>query len=79
MKRVTPKAAKGSRGSRVGTETKADMTGAFKPPSPASTAASLSLAQAVSEVKIQHPVEYWDHGPHHGTDHHRRNGSYSKV
>jgi len=76
MKRVTPKAASANRGSKVGTETKADMTGAFKPPSPSVTTASLS--QAVSECRTQHPVEYWDHGPHHGTDHHRRNGSYSK-
>ncbi len=38
----------------------------------AAEAGGNSLRQATGELKSQHPIEYHEHGPHHGTDHHVR-------
>jgi hypothetical protein len=52
----------------VGGETKADMKGAQE----GSPTDKNPLAGAVRELKSQHPHEYHDHGPHHGTTTHIR-------
>ena len=49
----------GGQKSPVGNETKADMAGT-------------GLSGAVAELRSQHPIAHYDHGPHLGTDHHRR-------
>lgn len=64
----SPQASKGGRqapaasgvgpSKAVGPMNSANMAGAFKGGS--------------AELKAQHPIEHYDHGPHHGTDHHRR-------
>lgn len=38
----------------------------------ASAKADPRLGQATAELKGQHPMQHYDHGPHHGTDHHKR-------
>ena len=56
-----------------GAESKADMSGAFAGKPAVGVARQLStLSGAMSELKDSHPVQYYDHGPHHGTAHHRR-------
>ncbi len=54
--------------SKVGNETKADMTGAMmgKPTD------KNPLAGAIGELHKQHPHWYDDHGPHHGGTEHIR-------
>jgi hypothetical protein len=59
----------------VGQERKADLKGAQlgeptdkMPIGPGHT----HLSGATKELKEQHPIHYSDHGPHHGTDHHKR-------
>jgi hypothetical protein len=47
-----------------GNERKADMKGALD--------GGGDLGGAVRELHKQHPYEYDDHGPHHGTDDHIR-------
>lgn len=55
-------------GSEVGNETHADMRGAMD----GQPTDRNPLHGATKELKEQHPIEYHDHGPHHGTDHHVR-------
>ncbi len=47
-----------STSSDAGSMASANMAGAF--------------SGAVAELKAQHPIAHYDHGPHHGTDHHIR-------
>jgi len=37
------------------------------------------LSGAVAELKTQHPIEHYDHGPHHGTSSHIRHEPVGKV
>lgn len=54
----------------VGNETKPDVQGAqLGQPTDGMRG---HLAGAVGELKSQHPHEYHDHGPHHGTSAHVR-------
>lgn len=36
-----------------------------------------AFSGAVAELKSQHPIAHYDHGPHHGTDHHKRHKPYN--
>lgn len=66
-----PAASRG--GSEVGGEKKANMRGALEgSPTDGGHVGHTGLSHAVHELKEQHPLEYHDHGPHHGTDHHIR-------
>jgi hypothetical protein len=59
----------------VGNEMKADMKGALM----GEPEDKNPLRSASHELKAQHPIEYHDHGPHHGTDHHVRHEPVGKV
>lgn len=70
-----PAGARGGNG--VGNERTADTKGALMgQPTDGMKhgghAGDSSMAGAVRELKEQHPIEYHDHGPHHGHDHHIR-------
>ena len=54
-----------------GNERKADVRGVQEGGSRAEATGSV-LSGAVRELHKQHPHEYDDHGPHHGTDDHIR-------
>ncbi len=47
---------------------------------PAAPAQS-QLTSAAQELASQHPLKHYDHGPHHGADHHKRHSpvDMSKV
>lgn len=62
-----PAGAKGM-GSDVGGESKADMKGALD----GNPTDGNPLRHAMSHLHEQHPIEHYDHGPHHGTTHHIR-------
>ncbi len=55
----------------VGNERKADVRGVQEGGS-AAEAARNPLHGAVQELNRQHPHDYTDHGPHHGTSEHIR-------
>ena len=38
-------------------------------------AGSMGVKEAVAELHRQHPYKYYDAGPHHGTDDHKRHES----
>lgn len=59
-----------ARGSDVGNETKADMKGGLE--GQPTDGMRGGLSHAVRELHEQHPIAHYDHGPHHGTDHHIR-------
>lgn len=54
----------------VGNERSPDMKGALE--GNPTDGMHGGLHHAVRELHEQHPIEYHDHGPHHGTDHHVR-------
>lgn len=70
-----PAAARG--GSEVGNERKAAV-GAAMNGNPTDGMRSgghvgeTSMGAAVRELEAQHPIKHYDHGPHHGHDHHIR-------
>lgn len=51
----------------VGNEKRADVRGAQMGGDKAE-----GLGGAMRELHEQHPIKHFDHGPHHGTDHHMR-------
>ena len=59
------------KGSDVGNERKADVRGAQEGGSMAEASGN-PLSHAKHELKSQHPHEYHEHGPHHGTRDHIR-------
>lgn len=60
----------------VGNERKPDMRGALE--GEPTDGMRGGLEHAVKELHEQHPMEYHDHGPHHGTDHHMRHEPHVK-
>lgn len=62
-------------GSEVGGESKADMKGALG----GSPEDKNPLRGATRELHSQHPHEYHEHGPHHGTRDHIRHEPVGKV
>ena len=51
---------------KVGNETKAAVKAAQ-----GSVVSNTKLSHAVQHLKAEHPIGHADHGPHHGTDHHK--------
>jgi hypothetical protein len=80
-----PAAAKG--GSEVGNETKAEVRrtqdggsrAEARDSRPELRSGGMGLKGASEELHRQHPHEYHDHGPHHGTTTHIRHEPVSKV
>lgn len=68
-----PAAARG--GSEVGNESKANMKGALG----GSPEDGMSMKGASRELHSQHPHQYHEHGPHHGTKDHIRHMPVGKV
>jgi hypothetical protein len=57
--------------SKVGNETKANLSGAGMTTSSGSIVGNTSLGHATEHLHREHPHGYNDHGPHHDTDSHR--------
>lgn len=56
-----------------GPSKQADMGAAFSSNVVQGVRAQLSsLAECTASMSKDHPIAHYDHGPHHGTDHHRR-------